>query len=104
MHIYEPTLEYLRIIGLNWNQSIQKYPLNECNLIGLFVFGLNLICNVGYLVSGAVNLKNATDSMQSTLTLICATLIFMHLIWMMRELFEFYSKVDDIVTQSKRML
>lgn len=104
MHIYESTLEYLRMIGLSWNQLIQKYPCNERNLISLFIFGLDLTCNVGYLVCGAKSLKNVTESMLSTFTLLCVASILISLIWKMKELFEFYSKIDEMVTQSKQML
>lgn len=104
MHIYESTLEYLRMIGLSWNQLIQKYPINERNLISLFIFGLDLVCNVGYLICGAKDLKNVADSLLATFTVICVSSILISLIWKMKELFEFYSRIDDIVAQSKRIL
>lgn len=104
MQIYEPILEYLRMIGLNWNQSAQKFPFNERNLISLFIYGLNILCNVAYVICGATGMENVIDSLRATFTLLCIASIFISLVWKMQELFEFFSKTDDVITQSKQML
>lgn len=38
-----------------------------------------------------------------TFTLMCITSIFINLVWKMQEIFDFFTKIDDIVTQSKQI-
>lgn len=101
MRISESILEYLRMIGLSWDPCIQKYPFNTRNLICIFIFGLNLICNFGYMICGT---KHRANSMLATIRLICAISIFFHLIWKTQVVFTFFNKLDDIVSQRKQLL
>lgn len=103
MQIYEPILEYLRMIGLTWNQSAQNNPFNGRNLFSLFIYGLNLIGNFVYVFCGAKGVNNFIDALLATFTTICIFSIFISFVWKMQEIFEFFTKIDDIVTQSKRM-
>lgn len=102
MQILESIHKSLQIIGLSSHQSMQKHPFNARNLISLFVFGLNIICNFGFIVSGQTNdLMAFTDSVYITLTVICADSIFIRLILKMQQLFELINRLEDIMDQSK---
>lgn len=102
MQILEPIYESLMITGLSANQSIRKHPFNARNLTSLFLFGLNLVSDIGFVIYGAVtDPLELFDSLFITFTIICATSISIDLIWKMRQLFEFLGSLGDTVTQSK---
>lgn len=101
MQIFESILEYLRIVGVSSNQSIQPSPFNARNSTCLVILGLNLMCNIGFFVCGAKDLNKANGSIFMAVTVLCILLIFADLIWRMKQFFEFLNHLDDIVTQSK---
>lgn len=100
MPILESLHSNLRIIGMTTNRSIQTYPLNARNLTMLLIFGINITCNIGFLIYETNNLMEFTDSLYLTFTAIMALLILIDLIWKMRELFVFVNRVDETVDQS----
>lgn len=102
MQILDSIHESLQAIGLSSYQSMQTYPFNERNVISSFIFGLNIISNVGFLVSGqSETLMDFTDSMYIIFTVIFAASIFIKLIWKMQQLFGFINRLEDTVNQSK---
>lgn len=101
MKILESIYDDLLIVGLSSDQSIQKYPFNARNVTSLIIFALNILCDVGFLVSGTADLKEFSDSMFAIVTASLTTVIFIDLIWKMRKLFEFLRKLEETVNQSK---
>lgn len=104
MQILKSTYDSLLLMGLSSHQSIQKYPVNARNLISLFIFCLNLLGVVGFLISGTQDLKEFFDSMFTTVTVSLTILIFINLVWNMRRLFEFLSHLEGTVNQSRQNL
>lgn len=100
MPILESLHNNLQIIGMTTHQSIQKYPLNVRNVLMLSIFGMNIICNIGFLIYETNNLMEFTDSLYLTFTAIMALLILIDLILRMRPLFVFVNRVDETVNQS----
>lgn len=104
MHILESIRNILQIIGLSSYQSIQTSPFNTRNLMSLFVLVLNIICNVGYSITGQTeNLMEFTDSVFITFTVTVDILILINLIWQMQQLFVFINGLEDIVVGSKQI-
>lgn len=101
MHILESIRNKLQIIGMATYQSIQKYPINTRNLTSLLLHGINVVCNVGFLIYGTKDLMEFTDSLFLTITAILTTSIFINLNWKMRPLFEFIDRLEDTVDRSK---
>lgn len=101
MQILESIREKLEIIGMSNQQSLQKYPFNERNVTCLLLHGINIVCNLGFLIYGTKDLMEFTDSLFLTITAILTAAIFINLMWKMRELFEFINNLEDIVDQSE---
>lgn len=101
MHILESIRTKLQIIGMTTHQSLQKYPFNDRNLVCLLLHGINVVCNLGFLISGTTDLMEFTDSLFLTITAILTASIFINLISKMQQLFEFINNLEDIVDQSK---
>lgn len=86
---------------MSTQHSIQKCPLNARNLSILFLHGINILCSVGFLVSGSRDLMEFTDSLFLSITATLVVSIFINLNWRMRQLFEFINKLEDTVDLSK---
>lgn len=104
MQIFELIYDYLRFIGYSANQSIQKSPFNARNVITSLIFVMNIVCNVGFAISGFEDLKELTDSLYITYTIVCSLLVSVHSIWNMWQLFEFFKIFEEIVNQSKQKM
>lgn len=100
MPILESLHGNLRIIGMTAHQSTQNYPLNARNLVMILIFGMNITCNIGFLIYETNNLMEFTDSLYLTLTAILAVSILINLTWKIRQLFVFVNRVDETVDQS----
>lgn len=101
MPFLEPIRNKLRILGMSSTQSLEKYSFNARNLTSLLIYGINSSCNIGFLMFGAKNLMEFTDSLYLTVTAILAVSILINLIWQMRQLFVFLDKLEITVEQSK---
>lgn len=101
MQILQSVYITLSIVGMSSHYSIQKYPFNARNLSALFIHGVNIIGNVGFLFSGIENLIEFTESLFLCITVSVATLMFIHVNWEMRQIFEFLSRIQEIVNQSE---
>lgn len=102
MQIFKSIYTTLSITGMSSHFSIQKHPFNARNLSALFIHGVYICGNVGFLFSGIENLIEFTDSVFLCITTILATTMFIHVNWEMRQIFEFLSKLQEIVDQSKK--
>lgn len=101
MEILQSVYITLFMIGMSSHYSIQKYPFNARNLSALLVHGVNIIGNVGFLFSGIENLIEFTESLFLCVTVSLTTLMFIHVNWKMRHIFEFLSRLEEIVNQSE---
>lgn len=101
MQILESMHKSLPILGMSSSQSIQKHPFNARNVASFLIYGINSICNVGFLIFGANNLMEFIDSLYLTVTAVLAVLILINLSWQMRQLFEFLKHIEDTVERSK---
>lgn len=101
MPIFESIRKSLQVIGMSTPHSMQNYPFNKRNLTSLFLHGLNVMCSVGFMVSGTKDLMEFTDSLFLSITAIIAVSIFINLNWRMQRLFEFINNLENTVDQSE---
>lgn len=67
----------------------------------LLFFCMDLFCIVMYLIYGATNLNEYTDSIYLLLTGQSALLNFAFVTWKMAEIFRFIENLEDIISTSK---
>lgn len=101
MKILRSIRDKLQIVGMSTHQSMQNHPFNARNLTSLLFHGINITCNIGFLVFGSKELTVFTDSLFLTITAILTVSIFINLTWRMRLFFEFIDNLEDIVERSK---
>lgn len=100
MRLFESIEQYLLIIGIKSNQTIQNYRLNVRNLTILFVFGISIGCDVFYTIYEAENFQQYNISLFITSTLLCILICFTNLIWNMAKIFEIFNSIEDTVNKS----
>lgn len=101
MQILEPMRISLQVVGMSTYHSNQKYPINARNLTCLYLQVMNVICNIGFMISGAKDMMEFTDSLFLTITAVLTSAIFINLNWKMQRLFEFFDHLEDTVQRSK---
>lgn len=104
MKFFRKIQECFAVIGINSHQSIQKCPLNARNAVCFLVFVLNLVSSIAYLLWEAKNFgeySNAAFSISGA-TICGATMATF--IWMMPNLFRFFTSVENIANKSKLLV
>lgn len=101
MIFMEVVYSYLMLVGMTLEQSRQKHPFNLRNSAMLFLLLIDNASVAMDLVYEAKNLKEYSDSVYLTTTVLVAMLNYAIVTWKMAELFRFFENLEDIVTASK---
>lgn len=101
MPILESIRNKLQMAGMSTQCSLQKYPFNTRNSTSLLIHGINIVCSVGFIISGSKDLREFADSLFVSATAILIVVIFLNLNWKMKRLFKFLNNLEDTVDQSK---
>lgn len=88
-------------VGMTLHEPIKLYPFNLRNTIMVLIFSMGLISNVMFLIYGATNLSEYTDSIYLLITGQSSSLNFAFVTWKMVEIFRFLEDLEDTIRSSK---
>lgn len=102
--ILQITQNYLAILGIESQQSIQQRPFNEENLKTLAVFSFTTISSIIYFCRAPNDFMEYNQSLCFTATVGNTMLLLALVIWKQPEIFEFIKNFEIIVNESELKL
>lgn len=100
MKLFQRTQKYLAILGINPNQSIQKYQFNGRIWIGFFLLGLSIIFFSLFLFIEANNFCEYTEIIYILSGMIVCAAGFTFTIFKMKMLFDIVETSENAVNTS----
>lgn len=101
MKFAETISNFLSRIGMTSRQSIERHPFNMRNSTMLFIFASSNFCTVMYLIGGASNLKEYSDSIYLTITMLSGFLAFAFVSLKTTKILRFIENLEEIVSTSE---
>lgn len=89
------------ILGINFNQPIQKCSLNEQNLETFFVLGLAIISNFVYFFHVAKTIDEFIISTFMTTSIVVITIVYVTLLWKMNTVRELCNAIENLINESE---
>lgn len=96
MKIFHTIQKNFEIMGFSSNQTLQKYPLNEKNSMGIFVFIMCSISYLYYLFNIANSFMEYTQSVYVTGAVILIGSSYVIILIKMKELFQYIVFVKNL--------
>lgn len=100
MKILQIAQENFSIIGIDANQSTQKFPLNTRNSLVLFTLCSVLASDLMYLIYDANDFKDYAVAILASCTMILSVLIYASILVKMRIIFDFLHRLEEIINNS----
>lgn len=100
MKILQIAQENVSIIGIDANQSTQKFPLNTRNSLVLFTLCSVLASDLMYLIYDANDFKDYAVAILASCTMIVSILVFAYILVKMRIIFDFLHRLEEIINNS----
>lgn len=100
MRAFECVENYFRIIGIDLQQSQQKYPFNVKIVLILFIFVCGIISNVVFLFSETQTFQEFNGSLYEISSAFVVATSFSIFTWNMPKLFRFINSLEAIVNKS----
>ena len=101
MKLFETVEQYLLIVGINSQQTVQRTRLNVRNVAFFMVFGASIGSSILYSQYEAKNFEEYNLSLYTTATLMCILNIFASFVWNASKIFEIFDKINNMVNKSK---
>lgn len=102
MIIFQSLQNHLSNLGINLNQSIEKYPWNVKNVLGLLWFGLMVIISNTF--SDAQSFKDYIIILNASLPFNVMCIEFALHVLKMQKIFQFIICLDHLITESEYKL
>lgn len=99
--MFEATLKYLNILGINSDQSAQKLPLNLRSLMILLLCSFFIVSSVLYLFYVPNSFDEYIESINISSTAIVNTIYLLVFLWKIPKLFEFLQSLENIIQMGK---
>lgn len=99
MIIFQSLQNHLSNLGINLNQSIEKYPWNVKNVLGLLWFGLMVIISNTF--SDAQSFKDYIIILNASLPCNVMCIEFALHVLKMQKIFQFIICLDHLITESE---
>lgn len=101
MKFFQSVQNYLSILGIDLNQSQQKYPFNWRNVWTISMLGLAATSSSVQFFYVANSFNEYTNALYSATGMIAATLNFAIILQIMRPLFCLVKRFESIINESE---